>query len=107
MSGCSAACQVVKTPPSQMPSRLTVSDRMLLRDDHTHSVEVSVDVIIEGEPSIRARRIAPIDDVEIDPKIQEIADKRAILLQIGHGVTTNQAVDDQHRRLTFFSASGR
>src|SRR3984893_8344050 len=44
--------------------------RMLLRDEPHAFRQVSVDVIIEREPSIRARRTAPIDDVEIDPKIQ-------------------------------------
>ena len=60
--------------------------------------QISVDVIVEREPAVGARRVAPIHDVKIDAEIEEIADERAVLLQVGHRVAADQPIDDQHRR---------
>src|SRR6266540_3762911 len=59
--------------------------------------QVSVDVIVEGEPAVGAGGVAPIHHIEGDAKAQEVTDERAILLQVCHRVAADQPVDDQDR----------
>ena len=60
--------------------------------------QIAVDVVVEREPAVGARWIAPIHDVKIDAELEKIADQRAVFLQVGHRVAADQPVDDQHRR---------
>ena len=39
----------------------------------------------------------PVNDPEIDAALQQVADERAVLLQVGHGVAPDQPVNDQDR----------
>ena len=41
--------------------------------------------------------MAPVDHPEVDAALEQVADQRAVLLQVGHGVAADQPVDDQHR----------
>lgn len=63
--------------------------------------QIVVDVIVKCEPAVGPRWIAPIHHIKIDAKVKKIADERAVLLQIGHRVATDQPINDQHRRCDF------
>ena len=66
--------------------------------DHAHAFgEVVVDVVVDGHPAVGAGGVAPVDDVEVEAELQEVADEGAVLLQVRHGVAADQAVDDQDR----------
>ena len=73
-------------------------DAVALADRRDAVRQISVDVVVEREPAVGARWVAPIHHVEVDAELEEVADERAVLLQVGHGVAADQAVDDQHRR---------
>ena len=60
-------------------------------------VEEPVDVVVDRQELVGARRVAPVDHPEVDAALEQVADQRAILLQVGHGVAADQPVDDQHR----------
>ena len=80
-----------------MPSRL-IRSRPWRSRDHLHALgQIAVDIIVDGHPAVGAGRIAPIDHVEIDALIEQVADERAVLLQVRHGVAPDEAVDDQDR----------
>jgi hypothetical protein len=59
--------------------------------------EVDVDVVFEGQPAVAARRAAPIDRVDVDAEREQVAQHRAVFLQVGHRVATDLAIGDQHR----------
>ena len=81
-----------------MPSRLIRSTPCRSRD-HLHALgQVAVDIVVDRHPAVGAGGIAPVDHVEVDAEIEQVADERAVLLQVRHGVAADQAVDDQHRR---------
>ena len=63
----------------------------------TQSVEVDVDVVLEGQPAVAARRAAPVDRVDVDAEREQVAQHRAVFLQVGHRVAADLAVGDQHR----------
>ena len=60
-------------------------------------VEVAVDVVLERQPAVAARRAAPVDRVEVHALREQVAQQRAVFLQVGHRVAADQAVGDQHR----------
>ena len=97
MSGCSAAKHVVKTPPSQMPRRLTCETPALRANLLDAVMQIAVDIIVQRQPPIRARGISPIHDIKIDAQLQQVLDQRTVFLQVRHRPAADQSVDDQHR----------
>ena len=71
---------------------------VLAADELDAVVEVAVDVVFEGQPAVASRRTAPVHGVHVDPEREEVAQHRAILLQVGHGVAADLPVGHQHRR---------
>ena len=63
----------------------------------TQSLQVDVDVVLERQPAVAARRAAPVDRVDIDAERQQVAQHRAVFLQVGHRVAADLAVGHQHR----------
>ena len=51
--------------------------------------QIPLDVVVECEPSIGSLRIAPVHHIKVNPEFEQIADERAIFLQICHRVTTD------------------
>ena len=72
-------------------------EAMALRDDLHALGQIAVDIVVDGHPAVGAGRIAPIDHVEVDALIEQVADERAVLLQVRHGVAPDEAIDDQDR----------
>ena len=70
-----------------------------LRDTVDGGIDVIVDVVVDGQPTLGSARLAPVDQPKIEPLRQQAAHQRAIGLKIGHGVATDQAVGEKHRRL--------
>ena len=70
----------------------------LLRDAVDGGIDVVIDVVVDGEPSLGSARLAPVDQPEIEPLRQQASHQRAIGLKIGHGVSADQAVGQKHRR---------
>ena len=54
---------------------------------------------VERQPAVAATRVAPVDDIDIDPLRQHVADQRTVFLQVGHREAADQASRYQHRRL--------
>ena len=71
----------------------------LLRDPVDGGIDVIIDVIVDGQPALGSARLAPVDQPEIEPLRQQAAHQRTIGLEVGHGVSTDQAVGQKHRRL--------
>ena len=71
----------------------------LATDEFDALVEIAVDVVVDRQPAVATRWIAPVDGVQVDALREQVADKRAVFLQVGHRVAADQAVDDQHGRL--------
>lgn len=59
--------------------------------------KIVVDIVVERQPAVDARRFAPVHDIQIYTFGEQVADERAVLLQVGHRVTPDQTVDDEHR----------
>lgn len=60
-------------------------------------VQEPVDIGIDGQELIGPRRVPPVDDPEVDAAHEQVPDERAVFLQVGHRVATDQPIDDQHR----------
>jgi hypothetical protein len=59
-------------------------EAVALADELDASGQVAIDVVVERQPAVGTGRIAPVDHVQIDPEIEQVADERAVLLQVGH-----------------------
>jgi hypothetical protein len=62
------------------------------------AMQITIDVVIEIVESIRPVRIAPIDEVHVEPGIEEATNQRPIDLQVHHARTVDEGVADQHWR---------
>ena len=72
---------------------------VLAADVQNALVQIAVDVVVERQPTVGARRGAPVDDVQVDALAEHVAHQRPVFLQIGHRITPDQAIDDEHRHL--------
>jgi hypothetical protein len=70
-----------------------------LADDVDESVHVGVDEIAEVVELIRRRRVAPVGDVNLAAGLDQILQKRAIVLQIEHIPVPDHCVCHQHGSL--------
>src|SRR5450759_3092585 len=61
------------------------------------AMQITIDVVIEIVESIRPVGIAPVDEVHVEPGIEEATNQRPIDLQIHHVRTVDERVADQHR----------
>ena len=71
----------------------------LLRDPVDGGIDVVIDVIIDGQPSLGSAGLAPVDQPEIEPLRQQAAYQRTVGLKIGHGVSADQAIGQKYGRL--------
>ena len=81
-------------------------EAVALADELDAFAEVAVDVVVERQPAIGTGRVAPVHDVEIDPEVEQVADERAVLLQVRHGVAADQPVGDQDGGLDLLLRQG-
>ena len=72
-------------------------DALALAHDVDAVVEVARDVVVDRQPALRPRRVAPVEVVDVDAFGEQLAHERAIGLEVDHLVATDQRVDDQHR----------
>src|SRR4029453_2613851 len=70
----------------------------LLRDPIDGGIDVVIDVIIDGQPSLGSAGLAPVDQPEIEPLRQQAAYQRTVGLKISHGVSADQAVGQKNWR---------
>src|SRR3954447_8721357 len=81
-------------------------DAVALTDELDASVQVAIDVVVERQPAIGAGWVAPIDDVKVDPEVEQVANERAVLLQVGHRVASDQPIGDQNGRFDLLLCHG-
>ena len=60
-------------------------------------VHIAVNVVIDGQETVLARRVAPVDHVQVDSVLKKILDNAAAGLQVEHGFAIDQRVDHQKR----------
>ncbi len=61
------------------------------------TVDVAVDVVVQGQGPIGPVRIAPVDQIDVLPGGQQTLDGGAVLLDVGHVGAVDQGVDDEQR----------
>src|SRR5207253_9926947 len=59
-------------------------------------VEITRNVIIDGEPTLRARGQTPVDEVHVEALREELAHERSVRFQVDHLETPDQGIDDEH-----------
>src|SRR5215217_8833734 len=71
-------------------------EAVALADELNAFAEVAVDVVVEREPAIGAGRVAPVYHVKVEPEVEQVANERAILLQVRHRVAAHEPIGDQN-----------
>ena len=71
----------------------------LLRDAIDGGIDVVIDIVVDGEPALASAGLAPVDQPEVESFRQQASDQRTVGLKIGHGVSPDQAVSQEHGRL--------
>ena len=61
-------------------------------------VDVAVDIVVEGQPAFGRAGVTPVDQIDIDTKVEQVAHQRAILLEINHVGAIDQGVGDEQGR---------
>src|SRR5439155_2971930 len=61
------------------------------------AVDVAVDIVVQSEIAVARVGIAPIDQVDVEPALEQAPDDRAVLLEIDHVRPVHQRVHDEHR----------
>ena len=81
-------------------------DAVTLANDVDAAIDVTVDVIVQGQVLVGAVRVTPVDQVDVLAGIEQALDRGAVFLDVGHVGPVDQGVDDQRRDLVLHHAGG-
>src|SRR5215204_2000965 len=95
-----------KDPALADAKQADLVEAMALTNELDAFVQVAVNVVVEHQPTVGAGRVAPVYHVKIKPEVEQVANERAVLLQVRHRVAADKPIGDQDGRLDLLLGHG-
>ncbi len=84
-----------KLPPIQIPIRLIFGTPVPFANEIDDVIQVAIDMVIDGQITILARWVTPVDHVQVDSLFQQILNHALSRLEVEHGLSIDEGVNQE------------